>query len=93
MNSHTETEAKTKWCPAVRSPLLMMGGIKEHLPSVNRNDRGEAMGACIGSLCMWWRWDPNSGPSTVGMTQAEKIAAHKEGPQPPTRGYCGAAAR
>lgn len=93
MNSHTEKEARIKWCPMVRGPLFLMGGTSEHYTAVNRNDRGEAMGGCIGSTCMWWQWDPQSAePRIQARTQAEKIAMAKE-PLIPTRGFCGAAAR
>ena len=42
----TEQEAKTKWCPMMRSST---GVFDKHREPAN-ND-------CIGSGCMMWRWD------------------------------------
>ena len=43
----TEEEARTKWCPMVRS----VGG-------VNRGYNGKSMAdtLCLASDCMMWRW-------------------------------------
>lgn len=92
MNSHTEDEAKRKWCPAVRVPLSSpIDG--SSAGTGNRHAMGGAVGLCIGSDCMWWQWDPHSAERTVQpRTQEEKIAAAKEA-SVPTRGYCGAAGR
>ena len=60
----TEDEAKTKWCPASRAANknndadVSIGGMnrwrgEEHLPKGTR---------CIGSACMWWRWDDVPNP-------------------------------
>lgn len=47
----TEDEAKTKWCPEARAPLLGQGG---NVP-INRPERCDSR--CIGSECMAWRRD------------------------------------
>ena len=44
----TEQEAKTKWCPMVRAPMLIA-------PAIPGNKYG-ANAKCVGSDCMMWRW-------------------------------------
>ena len=53
----TEEEAKTKWCPFARSMVTLdVSGNPFHGFAINRNQNGEAVGACVGSHCMAWQW-------------------------------------
>jgi hypothetical protein len=52
----TETEAKTKWCPMVRTGLTAGMSVNRHVADA----RGAMDGVhdetrCIGSECMMWR--------------------------------------
>lgn len=46
----TEDEAKTKWCPAAK-------GNQQY----DTNTRIVGEDHCIGSACMWWRWEAEAG--------------------------------
>ena len=51
----TESEAKMKWCPMVRSPRIES---REPIIVVAVNRPDSAVGVeCIASACMMWRWD------------------------------------
>lgn len=55
----TEQEAKTKWCPMVRSSSFSNNAPYAE-SAVNRNDAGktdEQRFSCIASDCMLWEWD------------------------------------
>lgn len=55
----TEEEAKTKWCPFVRAG----SGNNRITPKDIANDEpfaGCAVGVCIASQCMGWRWSKDS---------------------------------
>lgn len=74
----TEEEAKTKWCPEVRTGLNAGMAVNRHV--------ADAPGAidgvydetrCRGSACMAWRWH-NDGLSDY---------------PPDTKGFCGKAGR
>ena len=57
---NTEDEAKTKWCPFARVPVVdAHGNVPTGAAIVNRHSSGvRAVGShCIGSACMAWRWD------------------------------------
>jgi hypothetical protein len=85
MNTLTEEEAKTKWCPFARTPIY----IDIAAASTNRNLKGGALpsSSCIGSSCMSWRWE--SYASRDNPTRAPG-AGHSFDL---TRGYCGLAGR
>jgi len=76
----TEDEAKTKWCPFARGPLLVKLNEWTTLP-VNRDDTGGPDGGCkcLGSACMAWRaqYEWNDAANTIDATG----------------GYCGLAGR
>ena len=48
----TEDEAKTKWCPMVRSSDL-----EKDVDNCYIKDRNPTYSRCIGSDCMMWRWE------------------------------------
>ena len=47
----TEEEAKIKWCPMARVPVLIAGAIS----SCNRENETSGMIKCVASDCMMWR--------------------------------------
>ncbi len=55
----TEDEAKTKWCPEVRTGLNAGMAVNYHIGQ-SRNDRhaGDVHEetSCVASGCMMWRW-------------------------------------
>lgn len=61
MTTHTESEAKSKWCPMARTAYHDMtvnrisddGGNPNHIAGVSYDTR------CIASECMMWRWEPH----------------------------------
>lgn len=81
--SHTESDAKTKWCPLVRfsdegADVYSMSSRGEvH----QRDDEPRELTRCIASACMAWRWD-RSMPSPVGGYVGESENG--------THGFCGA---
>ena len=60
----TEEEAKTKWCPFVRSQIvdqdengrLMCISNRDKAQMVEVNDERVMTHNCIGGSCMTWRW-------------------------------------
>ncbi len=74
---HTESEAKTKWCPfAVASHTDPRGGFRE----MDEED-GYKTHPCIASKCMAWRWSQKPTPAD------HAFAASK--PAEEGRGFCG----
>lgn len=55
----TEDEAKTKWCPMARVPILDCSRAIPVTVAANRDHYGDptASGCCIASGCMLWTWD------------------------------------
>jgi hypothetical protein len=51
-----ESDARNKWCPFVRAPLILEGGI--FAVGVNRGPEGadDDRLHCRASSCMAWRW-------------------------------------
>ena len=73
----TEEEAKSKWCPHVRSYAGGWNADSSHrIPTVAR---------CIGSDCMAWRW--------VQDELTTFIANDKTVVTPSEHGYCGLAGK
>ena len=68
----TEEEAKTKWCPDARVWTLEHPHATAWPPTHNRADLGNEGklppgAACLGSMCMAWRWQYGSGePNRMG---------------------------
>ena len=62
MNMMTEAEAKTKWCPMVRTQPFI-GAEKDCWATTNRGWGGSLdvvtpLGTkCLASDCMLWQWD------------------------------------
>ena len=73
----TEEEAKSKWCPHVRS---YQGGW-----NVGSTDRVPKQALCIGSRCMAWRW--------VQDELTNFVANGKTVVTPSEHGYCGLAGK
>lgn len=48
----TEKDAKTKWCPMVRSGVTFRQGANRWIES----DGTHRIAQCLGSACMMWRW-------------------------------------
>ena len=61
----TEEQAKTKWCPMVRTPALVVGD------DIHRH------GTCIGSDCMMWRWDTEADPRHGLCGLADRVKYYK----------------
>lgn len=55
----TESEAKTKWCPFVRTGMYGEGVAAIRMIPVNRDPRQEnaELAPCLGTGCMAWRWE------------------------------------
>jgi hypothetical protein len=85
---YTEEEAKTKWCPFARlmltvnegdRPILGVGGVNRY----GKDGVDQALGTCIGSQCMAWRWE-------VPESEFEKMMATRKSVMPASRrGSCG----
>lgn len=65
----TEEQASEKWCPAVRSSA---GAYAKAVSATNKD------AVCMGSRCMWWRWD---------------VKDYGPGIEMPKMGYCGMAGK
>ena len=66
----TEDEAKTMWCPFVRHAdvdiYTFNRGGGDNFLNEHPNNQGSVCN-CIGSKCMAWRWNPESGGGYCGM--------------------------
>lgn len=93
----TEDEAKTKWCPFVRSQVigqdkgkLMVLSNRDAAQLVEDSDPNEFTHNCIGSACMAWRsasGDRNSIPVVYSQAEAEVVQRHR------VEGHCGLAGK
>jgi len=89
----TEDEAKTKWCPFVRMRNPNLNG-----SSYNR-DHGDsfALGCCLASACMAWRWSMEPNPAYVEQANVWPDTRQPQQKQPllpgRERGFCGLASR
>lgn len=85
MNTCTEEEAKTKWCPHARVGFTGAAGNRYSMDI----DKSQAspFAVCIGSACMSWRWE--SFASRDNPTRAPGAGQSFD----MTRGYCGLAGR
>lgn len=83
----TESTAKEKWCPFVRTGAYTDRGELRAI-SVNRDSRPEIEIACrcIASKCMAWRW-------LVKEAHPESSMVSKRLPVEQWKGYCGLMAR
>lgn len=88
----TEEEAKTKWCPFVRTPVHVEPGYGAHL-AVAANVGGEktdfpfSRTRCIGSACMAWRATDNLPDPPTHNPNSSAVYA----PVYKAAGYCGLA--
>ena len=84
MNTHTEENAKTKWCPFIRfhGDYTNGGGNNRHHEEIDF--------FCIGPRCMAWVWEPVTKEVRIsgdhGMTEVETVIDHEA---LPTHGRCG----
>ena len=94
----TEEEAKAKWCPFARMAAGVGGRVALDHPAYNRyaeegDAAGQAVGACIGTACMAWRWTKIPSPErrmklpATGGGQVDFKAREAM----PGDGYCGLA--
>lgn len=63
----TEDEAKTKWCPMVRTGLVAGMAVNAHVT----DDKGKLGDIyeetrCRASACMMWRWHHTAKPHMLG---------------------------
>lgn len=73
----TEEEAKTKWCPEVRTGLTAGMAVNHHI-----NGDVDEETRCIGSSCMMWRWLQVLAGDGMNVVD-----------DPKRRGFCGKAGR
>lgn len=76
----TEEQAKTKWCPMVRTPVFENG--QNQGLSANDPNYTYSTCLCIASDCMMWRITKEGHSITTG--------AYKD---VPSEGYCGLAGK
>src|ERR1700675_2507627 len=86
---HSETEAKTKWCPFARvSWNALDEPYRAPVPvSISRMPRPTGQANCLGSGCMAWRWVETNVNGPMG----EDGAPGDLVPSGDTHGYCGLA--
>lgn len=90
----TEDEAKTKWCPFVKTNVIPSDGFMGAalLISTGRtvlkadNDRVQVEDHCIGSGCMAWRWSFVENPGASPFTEPPRKRSD-------TEGHCGLAGK
>ena len=87
---HTETEAKTKWCPHSLADSDVGGAFNRH-----SSDTTTAHGTnCLGSACMAWRWE-----ESLQLKDTRQILKPNESYLPAqvetvrVTGYCGLAGK
>jgi len=72
-----EAEAKTKWCPMVKTaPLLGTPAFWSNRPEPKENQYH-----CVGSACMLWRWSEKQPAHNQEELEAEAPLK--------SNGYCG----
>jgi hypothetical protein len=80
----TEDEAKTKWCPMVRTGLTAGMAVNHHVSGdVDEQTR------CKASECMMWRWEQHYIRNSITFTETNGTVT-SDWPKP-TDGYCGLA--
>lgn len=74
----TEEEAKTKWCPEVRTIGVELFGHERVMAAVNRAEdyQNRHDCRCIASACMAWRWGVHPPRETRRVYKGE---THKNG--------------
>lgn len=95
----TEEEAKTKWCPHVRSmgddACSSAAGNRWQTDHDDEPNLFDAGNACLGSVCMQWRWGGILADGTSYWTDTAadtaRNATQKAGEQ--RLGYCGLAGK
>lgn len=91
--SHTEQEAREKWCPFARIPGRVVAGDNHVLGFASQN-RGMAMGGtlepcmCVASKCMAWRKGPTIGVGPNGEKHDRDLDGRTTWLE---TGYCGLA--
>ena len=91
----TEQEAKTKWCPFARIPVI---GDRADVTCNRANADADKYANCIGSRCMAWRWMSFTPHATfpasskaIAEDHVAQIEKHDIGAAPQIGGYCGLA--
>lgn len=92
----TEEEAKTKWCPHVRSVCgrrnqdnslgVLSGSVFNSVWVEDEKDQPIRECYCIGSACAMWRWDEGQPAPIPGCS--DKLQRERPG-----NGYCGLAGK
>lgn len=88
MSSHTEAEARGKWCPFARSaaPISGYNAAGQQIYQLSAHNRDNPSGnipACIASSCMAWRWETEKAICEIDMVSSEVVE------NKPRLGYCG----
>lgn len=76
----TEDQAKTKWCPMVRTGMVAGMAVNHHVDMQPHGDGVYNQTRCIASACMLWRW-LQSPPANKTSKEVNPI----------WQGYCGLA--
>ena len=72
----TEDEAKTKWCPEVRTGLVSGMAVNRHVADGPHSPNGVYHETrCIGSSCMAWRWSVQNNATGEVVQQQSRVAA------------------
>lgn len=53
----TEDQAKTKWCPMIRTGMVAGMAVNHHVDTRPDGDGVYHNTRCIASECMMWRWN------------------------------------
>ena len=78
----TEQQAQRRWCPFGRQPTAANLPSGHTMVAANRQPNGDVP-ACLGSLCMCWRWA--SGKQLLDIDPTTDKVMEEE----PRLGYCG----
>ena len=98
----TEEQAREMWCPAARviwakrretgeKGWITTGDVAFNRAQIERGAEEYILGYCIGSRCMWWRWEAGAQKSDCDGTVSVPNEQHTAGRL--ACGYCGMAGK